>query len=73
MRESENAQGYYQIIAGERRWRASKLAGLSEIPAIVMQADELEAAEIAIIEKGEVEEEPVVEEEATEEAAPDAE
>ena len=50
VRESENAQGYYQIIAGERRWRASKLAGLSEIPAIVMQADELEAAEIAIIE-----------------------
>lgn len=50
VRESENAQGYYQIIAGERRWRASKLAGLSEIPAIVMQADELEASEIAIIE-----------------------
>ena len=50
VRESENAQGYYQIIAGERRWRASKLAGLSEIPAIIMQADELEAAEIAIIE-----------------------
>ena len=46
----ENEQGYYQIIAGERRWRASKLAGLSEIPAIVMQADELKAAEIAIIE-----------------------
>lgn len=46
----ESAQGYYQIIAGERRWRASKLAGLSEIPAIVMQADELKAAEIAIIE-----------------------
>ena len=50
MRESENAQAYYQIIAGERRWRASKLAGLSEIPAIIMQADELKAAEIAIIE-----------------------
>lgn len=50
VRESENAQGYYQIIAGERRWRASKLAGLSEISAIVMQADELEASEIAIIE-----------------------
>ncbi len=50
VRESEDAQGYYQIIAGERRWRASKLAGLSEIPAIIMQADELEAAEIAIIE-----------------------
>ena len=46
----ESAQGYYQIIAGERRLRASKLAGLDEIPAIIMQTDELEAAEIAIIE-----------------------
>lgn len=46
----ESSAGYYQIIAGERRWRASKLAGLTEIPAIVMQADALEAAEIAIIE-----------------------
>ena len=46
----ESSEGYYQIIAGERRWRASKLAGLSEIPAIIMQADALEAAEIAIIE-----------------------
>ena len=46
----ESAKDYYQIIAGERRWRASKLAGLSEIPAIVMQADALQAAEIAIIE-----------------------
>ena len=46
----ESAQGYYQIIAGERRWRASKLAGLTEIPVIIMQADALEAAEIAIIE-----------------------
>ena len=46
----ESTQGYYQIIAGERRWRASKLAGLTEIPVIIMQADALEAAEIAIIE-----------------------
>ncbi len=46
----ESSAGYYQIIAGERRWRASKLAGLTEIPAIIMQADALEAAEIAIIE-----------------------
>lgn len=42
--------GFYQIVAGERRWRASKLANLTEIPAIVMQADELKAAQIAIIE-----------------------
>ncbi|MBQ8546819.1 MAG: ParB/RepB/Spo0J family partition protein [Clostridia bacterium] len=50
VRESENAKDYYQIIAGERRWRASKLAGLTEIPAIIVQADALKAAEIAIIE-----------------------
>lgn len=49
VRES-GEKDYYQIIAGERRWRASKLAGLTEIPAIIMQADALQAAEIAIIE-----------------------
>ena len=43
-------QGMYEIIAGERRWRASRLAGLSEIPAIVMEADELKAAQVALIE-----------------------
>ncbi|MBQ8567183.1 MAG: ParB/RepB/Spo0J family partition protein [Clostridia bacterium] len=48
VRKSEG--GFYQIIAGERRWRASKLANLTEIPAIVMEADALKAAEIAIIE-----------------------
>ncbi len=42
--------GMYQIIAGERRWRASKLAGLSDIPAIIMEADELHTAELALIE-----------------------
>lgn len=42
--------GFYQIIAGERRWRASKLAGLTEIPAIIMDADALKASELAIIE-----------------------
>ena len=46
----ESAGGFYQIIAGERRWRASKMAGLTEIPAIIMEADELKAAEVAIIE-----------------------
>ena len=46
----ESAGGFYQIIACERRWRASKMAGLTEIPAIVMEADELKAAELAIIE-----------------------
>ena len=42
--------GFYQIIAGERRWRASKLAGLSEIPVIVLDADELQTAQYALIE-----------------------
>ncbi len=41
---------YYQIIAGERRWRASKLAGLKEIPAIVRESDDKKNAEIALIE-----------------------
>ncbi len=42
--------GFYRIIAGERRWRASKMAGLSEIPAIIMDIDEKKAAELALIE-----------------------
>ena len=42
--------GYYQIIAGERRWRAARLAGLSEVPAIVIEADDRKAAELAMIE-----------------------
>ena len=46
----ESAGGFYQIIAGERRWRASKLAGLTEVPVIIIEADALKAAEIAIIE-----------------------
>ncbi len=46
----EYGEGRYQIIAGERRFRASKLAGLSEIPAIVIEKDDKKAAEIALIE-----------------------
>ena len=42
--------GFYQIIAGERRFRASKMAGLSEIPAVVIEADDLKTAELALIE-----------------------
>lgn len=47
---SEAEPGRYSIIAGERRWRAAKLAGLSEIPAIVLDFDEMTAAEISLIE-----------------------
>ena len=41
---------YYQIIAGERRWRASRIAGLKEIPAIIRSYDELTTMEVALIE-----------------------
>ena len=41
---------YYEIIAGERRWRAAKLAGLREIPAIVIRADDKKTAELAMVE-----------------------
>ncbi len=44
------ANGYYRIIAGERRWRAAKLAGLTEIPAIVRSYSDIQAAQIALIE-----------------------
>lgn len=42
--------GYYQIIAGERRWRASRMAGLTEVPAVVVEADDKKAKELALIE-----------------------
>ena len=42
--------GYYQIIAGERRWRASRMAGLYESPAVVIEADDKKATELALIE-----------------------
>ena len=46
----ESAGGFYEIIAGERRWRAAKMAGLSEIPAVVLTADDQKTAELALIE-----------------------
>ena len=48
VRELES--GYYQIIAGERRWRAARIAGLQEVPVTVIEADDRKAAELAMIE-----------------------
>ena len=42
--------GYYQIIAGERRWRAARLANLTEIPVVIIEADDKKAMELALIE-----------------------
>ena len=46
----ELPSGYFQIIAGERRWRAARLAGLSEVPALVIEADDRKTMELALIE-----------------------
>lgn len=43
-------EGTYEIIAGERRWRASKMAGLNEIPVVIIDGDELKSAQVALIE-----------------------
>ena len=48
VREVKN--GYYQIIAGERRWRAARKANLMEIPAVIIEADDKKAMELALIE-----------------------
>ena len=48
VRETEG--GYFQIIAGERRWRAARMANLTEIPALVVEADDKKAAQLALIE-----------------------
>ena len=44
------SSGYYQIIAGERRWRAAKLAGLTEVPAVIIEADDRKVMELGLIE-----------------------
>jgi len=45
-----NESGFYRIIAGERRWRAAKMAGMIELPAIIYDMDDKKAAELALIE-----------------------
>ncbi len=50
VRELGLMEDNYEIIAGERRWRAAKMAGLDEIPAVIMTGDELKIAEVALIE-----------------------
>ncbi len=50
VRENTLLAGTYEIIAGERRWRAAKMAGLSEIPAVILEGDDLKAAQVAVIE-----------------------
>ena len=46
----EMPNGYYQIIAGERRWRAARMAKLSDVPAVIIEADDKKAMELALIE-----------------------
>ena len=48
VREMKN--GYYQIIAGERRWRASRMANLKEVPVVIIEADDKKTMELALIE-----------------------
>lgn len=47
---TKNEKGFYTIIAGERRWRAARMANLKEIPAIIREYDEKTASEVALIE-----------------------
>lgn len=50
VRENQLLKGTYEIIAGERRWRAAKMAGLSEIPTVIFDGDDLKTAQVSIIE-----------------------
>ena len=62
VRPNPNFDGAFEIIAGERRWRAAKMAGLTEIPAIILDGDDLKTAQIAVIENVQREDLNVVEE-----------
>ena len=50
VRENTDFPGTYEIIAGERRWRAARMAGLSEIPVVTVDGDDLKVAQIALVE-----------------------
>ncbi len=62
VRPNPNFEGAYEIIAGERRWRAAKMAGLTEIPTVVLDGDDQKTAQIALIENVQREDLNVVEE-----------
>ena len=62
VRQNPNFEGTFEIIAGERRWRAAKMAGLTEIPAIVVDGDDMKTAQIALIENVQREDLNIVEE-----------
>ncbi|MBR2011488.1 MAG: ParB/RepB/Spo0J family partition protein [Clostridia bacterium] len=62
VRPNPNFEGSYEIIAGERRWRAAKMAGLTEIPTVVLDGDDMKTAQIALIENVQREDLNVVEE-----------
>ena len=50
VRENPVSAGTYELIAGERRWRAAKMAGISEVPVVIMDSDDMKTSEIALIE-----------------------
>jgi len=50
VRPARAGKGKYEILAGERRWRAARMAGLTDIPALVREADDAEALEVALLE-----------------------
>ena len=50
VRENSSYPDTYEIIAGERRWRAARMAGLSEIPVVVVDGDDLKIAQISLVE-----------------------
>ena len=62
VRQNSNFEGTFEIIAGERRWRAAKMAGLTEIPAVVVDGDDMKTAQIALVENVQREDLNVVEE-----------